>query len=111
MFDSAVSGGSTVVLLYPTVRLGILRCHLMKTQNSFRLRSQGIGQIFKRLENRTGRQNTEPFNTLAQFTQMNQVEFKLLSVVLPFAHAQGTTLTLVWRSKFLNGKMSKFSRS
>ena len=61
----------------------------------------------------TGRQNTEPFNILAQFTQMNQVEFKLLSMVLLFAHAQNTTPILILTFTIFERQdlMSKFSHS
>lgn len=61
----------------------------------------------------TGRQNTEPFNILAQFTQMNQAEFKLLSMVLLFAHAQNTTPILILTFKIFERQdlMSKFSHS
>ena len=62
----------------------------------------------------TGRQNTEPFNILAQFTQMNQVEFKLLSaMVLLFAHAQNTTPIQILTFKIFERQdlMSKFSHS
>ena len=61
----------------------------------------------------TGRQNTEPFNILAQFTQMNQAEFKLLSMVLLFAHAQNTTPILILTFTIFERQdlMSKFSHS